>query len=59
MISRSSQEYFKKSLELNPKDEVLAYNVAEIYFNNQKVDDAITYYILAYPDQAGPGARLS
>ncbi len=44
---KSSQDYFKKSLELNPKDEVLAYNVAEIYFNNQKVDDAITYYILA------------
>lgn len=44
---KTSQEYFKKSLELNPKDEVLAYNVAEIYFNNQKVDDAITYYVLA------------
>jgi tetratricopeptide (TPR) repeat protein len=44
---KTSQEYFKKSLELNPKDEVLAYNVAEIYFNNQKVDDAITYYIMA------------
>jgi len=44
---KTAQEYFKKSLELNPKDEVLAYNVAEIYFNNQKVDDAITYYGLA------------
>jgi tetratricopeptide (TPR) repeat protein len=44
---KTSQEYFKKSLELNPKDELLAYNVAEIYFNNQKVDDAITFYVLA------------
>lgn len=44
---KTAQEFFKQSLELNPKDEVLAYNVAEIYFNNQKVDDAITYYTLA------------
>jgi tetratricopeptide (TPR) repeat protein len=44
---KTAQEYFKKSLDLNPKDEVLAYNVAEIFFNNQKVDDAITYYTLA------------
>lgn len=44
---KTAQEFFKKSLELNPQDEVLAYNVAEIYFNNQKVDDAITYYTLA------------
>ena len=44
---KTSQEFFKKSLELNPKDELLAYNVAEIYFNNQKVDDAIAYYLLA------------
>ncbi len=44
---KTAQEFFKKSLDLNPKDELLAYNVAEIYFNNQKVDDAITYYVLA------------
>lgn len=58
---KSSQEYFKKSLELNPKDEVLAYNVAEIYFNNQKVDDAIAYYILATqikPDWGTPFLKL-
>jgi len=58
---KTSQEYFKKSLELNPKDEVLAYNVAEIYFNNQKVDDAITYYILATqikPDWGTPFLKL-
>lgn len=58
---KTSQEYFKKSLELNPKDEVLAYNVAEIYFNNQKVDDAITYYTLATqikPDWGTPFLKL-
>ena len=44
---KTAQEFFKKSLDLNPKDELLAYNVAEIYFNNQKVDDALTYYTLA------------
>jgi tetratricopeptide (TPR) repeat protein len=58
---KTSQEYFKKSLELNPKDELLAYNVAEIYFNNQKVDDAITYYVLATqikPDWGTPFLKL-
>jgi tetratricopeptide (TPR) repeat protein len=58
---KTSQEYFKKSLDLNPKDEVLAYNVAEIYFNNQKVDDAITYYALATqikPDWGTPFLKL-
>ena len=58
---KSSQDYFKKSLELNPKDEVLAYNVAEIYFNNQKVDDAISYYTLATqikPDWGTPFLKL-
>ncbi|HOW43874.1 MAG TPA: tetratricopeptide repeat protein [Candidatus Aminicenantes bacterium] len=44
---KTAQDFFKQSLDLNPKDEVLAYNVAEIYFNNQKVDDAIQYYTLA------------
>jgi tetratricopeptide (TPR) repeat protein len=58
---KNSQEYFKKSLELNPKDEILAYNVAEIYFNNQKVDDAISYYVLATqikPDWGLPFLKL-
>ncbi|MBN2400378.1 MAG: tetratricopeptide repeat protein [Candidatus Aminicenantes bacterium] len=58
---KSAQEYFKKSLDLNPKDELLAYNVAEIYFNNQKVDDAIAYYLLATqvkPDWGLPFLKL-
>ncbi len=58
---KKAQEYFKKSLDLNPKDELLAYNVAEIYFNNQKVDDAIAYYLLATqvkPDWGLPFLKL-
>lgn len=40
----SAQEYFKESLELNPEDEILAYNVGEIYFSHQKLDEAILYF---------------
>ncbi len=39
--------YFKRSIEMNPKDEILAYNVAEINFNNMKTDEAIKYYEMA------------
>lgn len=44
---KSAQDYFKKSLELNPKNEILAYNVGEIFFSNNKTDDAIKYFTLA------------
>jgi tetratricopeptide (TPR) repeat protein len=40
-------EYFKKSIEIDPTDHVLAYNVAEILFAADKADDAIKYYRLA------------
>jgi len=43
----SAQDYFKKSLELDPQDEVLSYNVGEIYFSHQKLDGAIEYFELA------------
>ncbi|MFQ6082462.1 MAG: tetratricopeptide repeat protein [Candidatus Aminicenantia bacterium] len=43
----SAQNYFKQSLELNPKDEILAYNVGEIYFAHQKLNEAIEYFKLA------------
>jgi tetratricopeptide (TPR) repeat protein len=42
-----AQDYFKKSIEMAPQDETLPYNVAEIYFSNQQVDDAIRYYEMA------------
>jgi Tfp pilus assembly protein PilF len=57
-----SQEYFKKSIEMAPQDENLPYNVAEIYFSNQQIDDAIRYYEMAIqikPDWPDPYLRLA
>jgi tetratricopeptide (TPR) repeat protein len=42
-----AQEFFMKSIELNPKDEILAYNVAEIFFGNNKNEEAAKYYLVA------------
>ena len=44
---KEAEEYFKKSLEVDPSDHALAYNVAEILFAAGKTDDAIKYYQLA------------
>ena len=57
-----SQEYFKKSIEMAPQDENLPYNVAEIYFSNQQIDDAIRYFELASqikPDWPDPYLRVA
>jgi len=40
----NAQTYIKKVLEKFPEDEYLTFNMAEIYFSNNKIDDAITYY---------------
>ena len=42
-----AQNFFKQSIENSPKDEILAYNVGEIYFSNQGYDDAIRYFEMA------------
>jgi len=42
-----AQGYFQKSIDSSPKDEVLAYNVGEIFFSNQGLDQAIRYFELA------------
>lgn len=42
-----AQEFFIKSVELNPKNEILAYNVAEIFFGNNKNEEAAKYYLVA------------
>ncbi|MDQ1352413.1 MAG: hypothetical protein QG657_2719 [Acidobacteriota bacterium] len=42
-----AQEFFMKSVELNPKNEILAYNVAEIFFGNNKNEEAAKYYQIA------------
>lgn len=44
---KQAEEYFKKSIEIDPSDHALAYNVAEILFVAGKTDDAIKYYQLA------------
>jgi tetratricopeptide (TPR) repeat protein len=57
----SAQENFKESLDINPKDEVLAYNVGEIYFSNGKVDEAIQFFNLSAqikPDWSEPYLKL-
>lgn len=43
----TAQGFFKQSIETFPEDEVLAYNVGEIYFSNQKLDEAIEYFTMA------------
>lgn len=42
-----AEKYFKLSIEIDPADHALAYNVAEILFNINKVDEAIKYYQMA------------
>jgi tetratricopeptide (TPR) repeat protein len=57
-----SQDYFKKSIEMAPQDENLPYNVAEIYFSNQQIDEAIRYFDMAIqikPDWPDPYLRLA
>ncbi len=57
-----SQDYFKKSIEMSPQDENLPYNVAEIYFSNQQIDEAIRYYEMANqikPEWPDPYYRLA
>ncbi len=57
----SAQDYLKQSLELDPQDEILAYNVGEIYFSHQKMEEAIQYFTLASqikPDWSDPFYKL-
>jgi tetratricopeptide (TPR) repeat protein len=44
---KEAGEFFTQSIALNPKDEILAYNVAEIFFGRNQTDKAIEYYQLA------------
>ncbi len=43
----TGMKYFRQALEISPTNEILAYNMAEILFSNQKTDEAIQYYLLA------------
>lgn len=42
-----ARDFFKQSIESFQENEILAYNVGEIYFSNQKVEEAIHYFELA------------
>lgn len=44
---QEAQDYFQRSIEASPKDAILAYNVGEIYFSNQALDEAVRYFELA------------
>ena len=43
----TAQSYLIQAIELYPKDETLAYNIGEIYFNGGKMDEAIKYFKMA------------
>ncbi|TET64911.1 tetratricopeptide repeat protein [Candidatus Aerophobetes bacterium] len=56
----NAKGYFEQSIELLPDNEILPYNVGEIYFVNQKLDEAIQYYGVAIkikPDWSLPYYR--
>jgi tetratricopeptide (TPR) repeat protein len=56
-----AQGYFKQSIDAVPENETLAYNVGEIYFSNQKLDEAIQYFTIATqikPDWPPPYYKL-
>jgi len=43
----TARGFFQRALEISPEDPSAAYNVGEIFFANQKTDDAIAYFELA------------
>lgn len=43
----TAQGFFRRALEISPEDPGAAYNVGEIFFSNQKIDEAIAYFELA------------
>jgi tetratricopeptide (TPR) repeat protein len=43
----AGRTYLSQALDLSPEDEAAAYNVGDILFSNQKVDEAIEYFQLA------------
>jgi len=55
------QKYLTTALDISPEDEVAAYNVGQIFFSNQRPDEAIHYYKLAIQinkDWSKPYLRL-
>jgi len=57
-----AQTYFKQSIETDPQDENLAYNVGEICFSNQQIDEAARYFTMAIqikPDWPDPYLKMA
>jgi tetratricopeptide (TPR) repeat protein len=57
----TAQSFFKQSIDTYPENEALAYNVGEIYFSSQKLDEAIQYFTIATkikPDWPPPYYKL-
>lgn len=53
--------YFKQSVDTAPQDEVVAFNVGEVFFTNQKLDEAERYFKMASsikPDWPEPYLKL-
>ncbi len=44
---KEAEEYFKKSIDIDPADHALAFNVAEILMQAGNADEAIRYYEMA------------
>jgi len=42
-----AEQYFVKSIDIDPTDHALAYNIAEIMMNANNIDEAIRYYEMA------------
>jgi tetratricopeptide (TPR) repeat protein len=49
----AGRTYLSQALDLSPEDEAAAYNVGNILFSNQKVDEAIEYFNLAARIKSG------
>jgi tetratricopeptide (TPR) repeat protein len=43
----SAQKYLAQAVDISPQDEAAAYNVGELLFSNQKIDEAVRYLELA------------
>jgi tetratricopeptide (TPR) repeat protein len=43
----AAQQAFRRALEISPNDHAAAYNVGEIFFSNQRIDEAIGYFEMA------------
>jgi Flp pilus assembly protein TadD len=44
---KEAEQYFKKSIDIDPADHALAYNVAEIMMQAGNADEAVRYYEMA------------